>query len=83
MMMNSDVIRIISSYLGLEFFRKEILHKSWYYLLVNNLINFEILQERVLSLTFDRENSAKVFELTDLKSKLHELITKIATNKEQ
>ena len=61
MMMNSDVIRIISSYLGLEFFRKEIVHKSWYYLLVNNLINFEILQERVLSLTFDRENSAKVF----------------------
>ena len=58
MMMNSDVIKIIHSYLTLGFFKNEILHKSWYYLLVNDLISFDTLQSRVLSLTFDHENSA-------------------------
>ena len=39
MMMNADVIKIIDSYLTLEFFSYELMHKSWYYLLVNDLIS--------------------------------------------
>lgn len=80
MIMNADVIKIINSYLTLKFFKEEILHKSWYYLLVNNLITFEILDQRILSLTVEGEGSAKIFELELLKNRLHDLIAKIATN---
>lgn len=82
MMMNSDVIKIIDSYLTLEFFLEEILHKSWYYLLTNDLINYRILEESVLSLTFDGDHSSKpIFTLDRLKNRLHELIARIALNK--
>ena len=80
MIMNADVIKIINSYLTLKFFKDEILHKSWYYLLKNNLINYETLEQRVLSLTYDNEGSQKIFELEFLKQRLDDLIAKIATN---
>ena len=78
MLMNADVIKIIDAYLTLQFFTHEILHKSWYYLLVNNLINYNILEEKVLSL---RHGDEPIFSLDRLKSKLYELIARIALNK--
>lgn len=59
-MMNGNVIKIVNSYITLKFFEEEVLHKSWYYLLVNDLITYEGLKENLLKLTFD-ENSGTVF----------------------
>lgn len=80
-MMNPDVVKIINSYLDLKFFEEEILHKSWHYLLVNNLLTFELLESKILSLTFGGEQTDKIFSLDRLKSRLHDLISKIAKNK--
>ena len=80
MMLNPDVLKIIAKYLSLKFFQNEVLHKSWYYLLVNKLINFELLETRILSLTLGGELNDKncLFKLDDLKSRLHDLIARIA-----
>ena len=80
-MMNPDVIKIINSYLDLKFFEEEILHRSWYYLLANDLLNFEILESKILSLTFGGEQTDRIFNLERLKNRLHDLIAKIAKNK--
>lgn len=82
LLLNPHVIKIINSYITLEFFQDEIVHRSWYYLIVNDLLTNEILQERVLSLTFGSGDSRKIFDLKQLKGKLYDLIAKIATNKQ-
>ena len=82
MMMNADVINIIDSYITLDFFSNELIHKSWYYLLVNDLISRNILEESILSLTTDVNNSSTpIYTLDRLKKCLHELISRIALTK--
>ena len=67
MLLSPDVIKIISSYITLKFFKEEILHKGWYYLLVNDLLTREILEQNVLSLTEDgSEDGDRLFTLKDL-----------------
>ena len=81
LLMNTDVIKIINSYLTLRFFEEEILQNSWYYLIKNDLLTYEILEKNLLSLTDGGDYGKKVFDLGRLKSKLHDLIAKIATNR--
>ena len=67
MLLSPDVIKIISSYITLKFFKEEILPKGWYYLLVNDLLTREILEENVLSLTEDgSEEGNRLFTLKSL-----------------
>lgn len=80
--MNTDVIKIINSYLTLRFFEEEILQSSWYYLIKNDLLTFEILEKHLLSLTDGGDYGKKVFDLGRLKNKLHDLIAKIAINRQ-
>ena len=82
MLLNPDVIKIISSYITFKFFKEEILPKGWYHLLVNDLLTREILEQNVLTLTDDGSiNGNPLFTLKDLQYELHDLIAKIATNK--
>ena len=52
-MLNPDVIKVVDHFITLSFYQDYILHKSWFYLLENDLINYEKLEKDLLSLTYD------------------------------
>ena len=81
LMMNEDVIKVINHFITLNFYQDYILHRSWFYLLQNNLINYEKLDKNLLSLKYD--NGEPIFTLHLLKINLHILVAKIASCKQR
>ena len=68
-MLNPDVIKVVDHFITLSFYQDYILHKSWFYLLQNDLINYETLEKDLLSLTYD--DKEQVFTLHMIKINLH------------
>ena len=79
LMMNEDVVKVVNHFITLTFYQDYILHRSWFYLLKNDLINYEKLDKHLLKLKYD--NGEPIFTLHLLKINLHILVAKIASCK--
>jgi hypothetical protein len=51
-MINPDTICLIEEFIGIEFFKKEILPKSWFHLMKNNEINADKLEKLILKVKY-------------------------------
>lgn len=49
-MMNPDTFSVIEHFLGREFFKNNIIHNSWFYLMSLNLLTNEDLEQKLLAL---------------------------------
>jgi hypothetical protein len=74
--LNSDTITLLEEFVTLQFFTDFILHKSWFYLLKEELITYETLQNNILSIK--SHNKDTLYTLDNLKKNLPALFSRIA-----
>jgi hypothetical protein len=75
--LNPATITLLDEFVTLQFFTDYILHKSWFYLLKQELITFETLQNNILSIKAGN-NKDPYYTLDMLKKNLPALFSRIA-----
>lgn len=74
LILNKNTLKVIIQYIGIEYYLSYILPRSWYYLLSKNKLNFEKLQDSLLSLSY----GGVKLTIGKLRENLYQCIAKIA-----
>lgn len=77
-MMNKRAIHLIEYFIGVEFFKKYILPKSWFYLIQNDEISSAKIEKDILQLEWEKQ---KLITEADIKRGLFECIAQTACSK--
>jgi hypothetical protein len=62
-MINADTICLIDEFIGIEFFKKEILPKSWFHLMKNSEINADKLENKILKVKYQGDQLVRDGEI--------------------
>lgn len=78
LMMNADTICLIDEFIGVEFFKKEILPKAWFHLLKNSEINADQLEKKILEVKYQDDY---LIRDSEIKRGLYECLAQTACSK--
>ena len=77
LMLDQKLLPLFQDFIGLEFYKNKIMHKSWFHLLVGHeVLTHEKLKETLLS--YKDEQGQQIFSLQGIKRSLYFLFAKIA-----
>jgi hypothetical protein len=77
LILNKATLALIEEFLDLQFFNDEILHKSWFFLLKQDLLTFETLKNTLLSMKH-AVTKLPIYDLDSIKKQLPTLFARIA-----
>ena len=77
-MIDKSIICLIDAFISIKFFKEYVLPRSWFYLILHNHINQEMIQESILKVKWQDE---RIITEAEIKKGLYECIAQTACSK--